>query len=470
MPKVTVTRPEPGAAILATTSYASSLAFMVSGQVTGDTSSDGQEFPVTRISTKIDDGDEIFIFGLNPSFSYSYFVWRSIVDPGPHVLHVTAYVDDIPNQIRSHTVDVPIVCVGSQKQPDSPWNMLAALYDRNAREMDFVAFDTNGGVILDHTNPFLGFNVWDLIVAGNFIGFAGVPASALISTQLMLYDRQAGLGGVIGFDASGWISLDSIAGGWRTTWDLAVAGDFIGNGKSQVLLYDRQAGQADIVGFDGNGDINLDHTNSGWRTTWDLAVAGDFIGNGKSQVLLYDRQAGQADIVGFDENGATNLDHTNSGWRTSWDIIVALNIGYFGVGSLVLLYDRQAGQADIVGFDANGATNLDHTNSGWRTSWDLVLPWALNLNQAVLYDRNAGVADFVQFDKYGVTNLDQSNTGWRTSWDLAAVGGGGRNMLLLYDRQAGQADIVGFDANGVTNLDHTNSGWRTSWDAIVLLS
>lgn len=45
-------------------------------------------------------------------------------------------------------------------------------------------------------------------------------------------------------------------------------------------------------------------------------------GSGPPRVVLYDKQAGQADVVGFDVNGQMNLDTTNSGWRTSWDIIV----------------------------------------------------------------------------------------------------------------------------------------------------
>jgi hypothetical protein len=44
-------------------------------------------------------------------------------------------------------------------------------------------------------------------------------------------------------------------------------------------------------------------------------------------MLLYDRIAGQADVVGFDAAGKTNLDFTNSGWRGSWDVIVAVSIG-----------------------------------------------------------------------------------------------------------------------------------------------
>jgi hypothetical protein len=194
-------------------------------------------------------------------------------------------------------------------------------------------------------------------------------------------------------------NLDTTNSGWRTSWDVIVAGDFIGNNKQQILLYDRAAGQADVVGFDSHGNANLDTTNSGWRSSWDLIVVGDFIGDGRQQILLYDRAAGQADVVGFDSHGNANLDTTNSGWRTSWDPIVS--------GALlgeneqqILLYDRAVGQADLVGFDSKGNTNLDLTNFGWRNSWAAIVTGAFIGNgrqQVLLYDRGAGQADIVGF-------------------------------------------------------------------------
>ncbi|HEX6771354.1 MAG TPA: kelch repeat-containing protein [Acidobacteriaceae bacterium] len=316
---------------------------------------------------------------------------------------------------------------------------------------------------LDTTNS--GWRTsWDVIVAGDFIGNN--------KQQILLYDRAAGQADVVGFDSNGRSNLDTTNSGWRTSWEMIVPGNFIGNNKQQILLYDRAAGQADVVGFDSNGRTNLDTTNSGWRNSWNVIVAGNFIGNGRQQILLYDRAAGQADIVGFDANGKTNLDTTNSGWRSSWDLIVVGD--FIGNGrQQVLLYDRGAGQADVVGFDSNGRANLDTTNSGWRSSWNLIVAGALLGNgkeQIVLYDRAAGQADVVGFDANGNANLDTTNSGWRTSWDPIVAGtllAGNKQQILLYDRAVGQADLVGFDSHGNTNLDMTNSGWRSSWVAIL---
>jgi len=339
------------------------------------------------------------------------------------------------------------------------------LYDRSAGQADVVGFNANGNTSLDTTNS--GWRTsWDIIVSGEFIGDG--------RDQILLYDRSAGQADAVGFDANGNTNLDTTNSGWRSSWATIVAGDFIGNGLDQILLYDQVAGQADVVGFDPNGDTDIDTTNSGWRTSWNIIMPGEFVGNGHDQILLYDRAAGQADVVGFDLNGNTNLDTTNSGWRSSWDMIVVGN--FIGNGrDQILLYDRSAGQADVVGFDANGNLNLDTTNSGWRSSWDIIVAGDFIGNgrdQILLYDRSAGQADVVGFDANGNLNLDTTNSGWRSSWDIIVVGdfiGNGHDQILLYDRSAGQADVVGFDANGNLNLDTTNSGWRSSWDILVTL-
>ena len=342
----------------------------------------------------------------------------------------------------------------------------AILYDRTAGEGDIYGFDSEGKINLVTANT--GWRTsWDLMVAGRFTGNN--------QKQIVLYDRGAGEADVVGFDGSGTTNLDMTNSGWRTSWNSIISGNFIGNGRSQILLYDRSAGQADLVGFDNNGKTNLDVTASGWRGSWDTLVTGNFIGNGRQQALLYDRNGGAGAIIGFDNHGKVNLDPTTEGWRTSWDIIV---VGDFvGNGKdQILLYDRSAGQADVVGFDARGRVNLDTTNSGWRTSWDLITAGEFVGNgrsQIVLYDRSAGHADVVGFNNAGLeVNLDTGNDGWLTEWDVMLSGQflhNGRDQILLYDRKGGQIDIVGFDNSGKMNHDLVNFGVRTTWTDLGVL-
>jgi hypothetical protein len=45
-----------------------------------------------------------------------------------------------------------------------------------------------------------------------------------------------------------------------------------------------------------------------------LIVAGDFLGNGRQQVVLYDRNAGKAEVVGFDASGEKTWTLRTAAW------------------------------------------------------------------------------------------------------------------------------------------------------------
>lgn len=107
----------------------------------------------------------------------------------------------------------------------------------------------------------------------------------------------------------------------------------------------------------------------GWRNSWNLITAGKFVGNGRSQIVLYDRAAGHADVVGFNNAGLeVNLDTGNDGWLTEWDVMLGGQFLQNGRDQ-ILLYDRTGGQIDIVGFDNAGKMNHDLVNFGVRTTW-----------------------------------------------------------------------------------------------------
>jgi hypothetical protein len=304
-----------------------------------------------------------------------------------------------------------------------------------------------------------------------------------MTSNVLLYDREAGEADVVGFDASGNMNLDWTNKGWRTSWDKIVVGYFVPRDpnprdhrapRHQSLLYDRNAGEADVVGFDSTGEMDLDRTNSGWRTSWDEIVVGHFVGNGLHQLLLYDRSAGEADVVGFDSTGTTNLDTTNTGWRPSWDAIAA---GYFWEDDRqqVLLFDRDGDYADLVGFDNSGNFNMKTSLDPLGTNRDgMVVGDFLGIgrDQALRYTRpvtqtNADVRGW-QADHSG---LDVVVGSWRTSWDLIVTGnffGSGLQQILLYDRASGQANIYGKNSAGNMAALNSFDGWRTTWDAIVV--
>jgi hypothetical protein len=178
------------------------------------------------------------------------------------------------------------------------------------------------------------------------------------------------------------------------------------------------------------------------------------------------------DIVGFDSNGAVQVDRTNLGWRSSWKKMIA---GAFTRTDRdqIVLYDPAGGALAIVGFDGTGRANLDRTDDTVGSNWTTVIAGNFIGNgrkQVLLYDKSSGDTLLVGFDGAGAINLRRALSGWRTSWDLIVVGnfiGNGRDQVLLYDRADGVADIVGFDGHGAVNLDTSNTGWRPSWDWMV---
>jgi len=321
---------------------------------------------------------------------------------------------------------------------------------------DIVGFDSNGAVHVDRTNN--GWrSSWDVMIAGVF--------TRTDRDQLVLYDRAGGALAIVGFDGTGLANLDKTDDTLGSNWTTVVAGNFIGNGRKQVLLYDKASGDVLLVGFDGAGAINLRCPDSGWRTSWDLIVVGNFIGNGRDQVLLYDRVGGTADIVGFNSNGNVNLDTSNTGWRSSWDWMVP---GRFlgNQTSEVWLCDRGGNVAEIVAFDEGGNFNTPRTldpfgaNRGGAIAGDFL---GLNRQQIMRYSDQSGIDG----DVVGVApDLDVVAGDWSQPWDLLAAGrfkGTSRTEFLLYTASQGCAAMFGLDANGNISRRQDFSGWRTSW-------
>jgi len=321
---------------------------------------------------------------------------------------------------------------------------------------DIVGFDANGAVQVDRTN--LGFrSSWEVMLAGAF--------TRTDRDQLVLYDPDGGALAIVGFDGTGRVDLDHTDETVGSNWTSVVAGSFIGNGRKQVLLYDKSSGDVLLVGFDGAGAINLRRPDSGWRISWDLIVAGDFIGNGRGQLLLYDHAGGTADVVGFDGNGNVNLDTSNTGWRPSWDWMVPGH--FFGNRtSEVWLCDRSGNVAEIVAFDEGGHFNTLRTldpfgsNRGGAIAGDFM---GLSRQQIMRYTDQSGIAG----DVVGVApDLDVVAGDWTQPWDLLVAGrfkGTSRMEFLLYTASTGSAALFGLDPAGNISRRQDFSGWRSDW-------
>jgi len=323
---------------------------------------------------------------------------------------------------------------------------------------DVVSFDANGDVQVDRTN--IGFrSSWDVMLAGAF--------TRSDRDQIVLYDRAGGALAVVGFDNTGLVNLDPTDDSLGSNWTTLLAGNFLGNMRRQVLMYDKATGDTLLVGFDGSGAISLRRADSGWRTSWDLITVGPFIGNGRDQVLLYDRAGGTADIVGFDSAGNVNLDTSNTGWRPSWDWMVSGQFMQSGKGE-VWLCDRAGDFAEIVAFDDGGNFHSLFTFDQFGS----------NLGAAVAGDfMNLGPGK-QQILRYGsqsgsdadiVSPLDGGHDivagDWMgRAWDLLVAGhftGASRTEYLRYIAADGYAEMYGIQE--IMTRIQEYSGWRGSW-------
>jgi hypothetical protein len=360
--------------------------------------------------------------------------------------------------------------VFTESLQDKPAGTTVLLYNQNAGEADLVGFNSVGTEDLDIPNTDFR-TTWDQIVAGDFLGNSK-PDEAL------LYDQKAGEVDIVEYDPHGGSILDGQNPHFRTTWNIIVPVDYLGDGQDRALFYDHNAGEADVVTFNKQGKESNDAENPTFGNSFDVIVAGNFLESGKAQqVLAYNRNAGVGDLYTIDSGGKLTLKAANAGWRKSWDMITVGD--FLGNGEdQVLLYDSAAGDADIVAFDPHGGVSLDAPNPKFGKPWDIIVAGNFlqsgQQEQVLAYNRAAGQGNIIAFNgqgsNKGTMRLDTPNTGWRTTWGSILAGdfsGEGRDEVLLYDPNAGQADLVNFKTDGSVKLDGENPGFGTPWNILV---
>jgi hypothetical protein len=351
-----------------------------------------------------------------------------------------------------------------------PSKTQALFYDRSAGEAEVVTFDRDGHIL--HTRRHAGWQkTWDEIVVGRFLRNQPHLRHALF------YDRTSGAAVLKTFDYAGHFAQGAPMR-LRRTWDVIVADSLIdantSGGQCQTFVYDRNAGEAAILGFQSAHDVDCGHT--GLRKSWDIVVSGRFAPaftgrHAKKQICLYDRAAGIADLLAFQADGAVQLARESHGLRSSWDRIES---GPF-LGEdhdQILLYDRHDGAMSVVDFAADG-TPLRHfpVVAGLKECDALVTGRFFEPDRALalLYDRSSGSSLFARFDHAGAFHTRAVHTDWRTSWDIVVtLPGEERDQVLLYDRSLGDISVLTFDAHG-NSTEVTNLSMRHTWSKIVPL-
>ena len=157
-----------------------------------------------------------------------------------------------------------------------------------------------------------------------------------------------------------------------------------------------------------------------------------------------------------------------TGWRRSWDLIVPLSTD-LAFPRRALIYDRVAGEAKLLAIDASGGFVELNVFTGWRTTWDLITPSGfprqLGVNGLVLYDRQVGEIALQQIDQFGNLRPRRSYPNQRKTWSaFLPIGVGG---LLAYDRLGGFATLFSIDAAGALQENRSYNDWRQTWDLLT---
>jgi hypothetical protein len=263
--------------------------------------------------------------------------------------------------------------------------------------------------------------------------------------------------------------------GWSRTWHSIVALRFNNGLQSNLLFYDRIAGMGRIYRVSGQGQISLLKEYAGWSQTWDHIVPLGVLDT--SALLFYDRAAGRARFYDVEFNGSLALiaEHTN--WRKGWDVIANVATTFDGAAPSLFLYDRSAGEARL--FTVNTSTGVLSSvrdYSGWKKTWDIIVPGAFSsvgTTNLLLYRRVVGEAKLLTLDGSGNLTLAKHYLNWRKTWDVIVVGhflDSLPNSLLCYDRVAGRGEFMSVGPQGELASTVTYTNWRKRWGRILAAS
>jgi hypothetical protein len=157
-----------------------------------------------------------------------------------------------------------------------------------------------------------------------------------------------------------------------------------------------------------------------------------------------------------------------TGWRRSWDLIVPLSTDR-AFPRRALIYDRVAGEAKLLAIDATGGFVELNIFTGWRTTWDIITPSGfprqLGVNGLLLYDRQIGEISLQQIDQFGNLRPVRSYPIQRKTW--SAFLPIGSSELLAYDRLGGFATLYSIGSNGSLQEVRSYNDWRMTWDLLT---
>ena len=187
-------------------------------------------------------------------------------------------------------------------------------YDPSRGEGEFYRTGTGDVTRIGVTNTGWPQN-WSLIVPGKF---SGGPF-----TDLLFYNALEGLGEFWRTDGDGNISRIGVPNtDWLKTWSLIIPGKFSSGPFTDLLFYDRAAGVGAFFRTDGEGNISVIGNNTDWQKDWAMIIPGNFSGGRSTDLLFYAPPTGLGEFCRIDENGNDTLIRAHHGFRKNCSTIV----------------------------------------------------------------------------------------------------------------------------------------------------
>jgi hypothetical protein len=293
-------------------------------------------------------------------------------------------------------------------------------------------------------------------------------------SQLLFYDRQAGVGEFYAVTDPGSIDIQFSNSKWRTSWSKIVPGTFApGNHPGPDLLFYAPADRTgEFDRTDGRGDISFLGASNDWRNDWSIIVPGKFSDGPYTDLLFYEPGSGTGEFWRTDGRGNVSLIGGNYDWRKDWSIIVP---GKFSSGPYtdLLFYAPGTGTGEFWRADGRGHVSLIGGNDDWRKDWSIIVPGKFSdgpYTDLLFYEPSTGTGEFWRADGHGNVSLIGGNYDWRKDWKIIVPGkfsSGKYTDLLFYEPSTGTGEFWSTDGQGHVRRIGAYTNWRTTWDIIL---
>jgi len=209
-------------------------------------------------------------------------------------------------------------------------------YDREAGEAEFYSFQWRSDVFAQLGQTQTGWRkTWLEIVPGRF-------GADRRYSDLLLYDPELGeLEFLVGNPSDP--RRVGVVSGVRRTWTHIVPGSFSDAGTTDLLFYDRGAGLGEFHTVPEPGRLRLLAQHPDWQRSWSHVLAGFFYTDQGKDLLFYDRDSGASEVYTTDGEGDLTL-ISEQPWATGWTHVLPRSWSGPGYTEL-LFYDRGTARA-----------------------------------------------------------------------------------------------------------------------------